>query len=68
MRLGRLAPCALIPVNTVGPKAGEMVAEGVLALEYGASAEDIARTTHAHVCPSFSVSSHRPDHDLSSFP
>ena len=26
-----------------------MIAEGVLALEYGASAEDIARTTHAHV-------------------
>ena len=27
-----------------------MVAEGVLAIEYGASAEDVARTTHAHVC------------------
>jgi dihydrolipoyl dehydrogenase len=26
-----------------------MIAEGVLALEYGASSEDIARTTHAHV-------------------
>ena len=33
-----------------GPNAGEMVAEGVLAIEYGASAEDVARTTHAHVC------------------
>ena len=33
-----------------GPNAGEMIAEAVLALEYGASAEDIARTTHAHVC------------------
>ncbi|KAH8982306.1 dihydrolipoyl dehydrogenase [Lactarius hatsudake] len=28
----------------IGPNAGEMIAEGVLALEYGASAEDIART------------------------
>ena len=37
----------------IGPNAGEMIAEGVLALEYGASAEDIARTTHAHVCSSF---------------
>lgn len=33
----------------LGPNAGEMIAEGVLAMEYGASAEDIARTTHAHV-------------------
>jgi hypothetical protein len=33
----------------LGPNAGEMIAEGVLAMEYGASSEDIARTTHAHV-------------------
>ena len=26
-----------------------MIGEAVLALEYGASSEDIARTTHAHV-------------------
>ena len=26
-----------------------MIAEGVLAIEYGASAEDVARTCHAHV-------------------
>mgnify|MGYP002386267686 CR=1 FL=1 len=25
-----------------------MIAEGVLALEYGASSEDVARTCHAH--------------------
>ena len=25
-----------------------MIAEGVLAIEYGASSEDVARTTHAH--------------------
>src|SRR6267142_538286 len=34
---------------SIGPNAGEMIAEAVLALEYGASSEDIARTTHAHV-------------------
>lgn len=32
----------------MGPNAGEMIAEGVLAFEYGASSEDIARTCHAH--------------------
>ena len=38
-----------------GANAGEMVAEGVLAIEYGASAEDVARTTHAHVCILFFI-------------
>jgi pyruvate/2-oxoglutarate dehydrogenase complex dihydrolipoamide dehydrogenase (E3) component len=33
----------------LGPNAGEMIGEAVLAVEYGASAEDIARTSHAHV-------------------
>ena len=32
----------------IGPDAGEMIAEAVLAMEFGASAEDIARTCHAH--------------------
>ena len=32
----------------IGPNAGEMIAEIVLAMEYGASSEDIARTCHAH--------------------
>lgn len=27
---------------------GEMIAEAVIALEYGASSEDMARTCHAH--------------------
>jgi dihydrolipoamide dehydrogenase len=38
----------LLGVHIVGPNAGEMIAEGTLALEYGASCEDIARTCHAH--------------------
>ena len=41
----------VLGVHIIGPNAGEMIAEGVLAVEYGASAEDIARTCHAHVCP-----------------
>ena len=39
--------CVLTPFVS-GPNAGEMISEAVLAVEYGASSEDIARTTHAH--------------------
>jgi dihydrolipoamide dehydrogenase len=38
----------LLGLHIIGPGAGEMIAEGVLAMEYGASSEDIARTCHAH--------------------
>lgn len=38
----------LLGVHIIGANAGEMIAEGALALEYGASSEDIARTCHAH--------------------
>ncbi|ROT42699.1 dihydrolipoyl dehydrogenase [Sodiomyces alkalinus F11] len=38
----------LLGVHIIGPNAGEMIAEATLALEYGASTEDIARTCHAH--------------------
>ena len=38
----------MLGIHIIGPNAGEMIAEGVLALEYGASSEDIARTSHAH--------------------
>jgi len=38
----------VLGVHILGPGAGDLVAEAVLALEYGASAEDIARTCHAH--------------------
>ena len=38
----------LLGVHIIGPNAGEMIAEAVLALEYGASSEDVARTCHAH--------------------
>jgi dihydrolipoamide dehydrogenase len=35
-------------VHIIGPDAGTMIAEATLALEFGASSEDIARTCHAH--------------------
>uniref|UniRef100_A0A914I6F3 Dihydrolipoyl dehydrogenase n=1 Tax=Globodera rostochiensis TaxID=31243 RepID=A0A914I6F3_GLORO len=38
----------LLGVHIIGPNAGEMVAEATLALEYGASCEDIARVCHPH--------------------
>ena len=47
-REAELSPVLSLGIS-LGPNAGEMIAEGVLALEYGASSEDIARTTHAHV-------------------
>ncbi|MFM9861077.1 dihydrolipoyl dehydrogenase [Pseudoxanthobacter sp. M-2] len=38
----------VLGVHIIGPSAGEMIHEAVIAMEFGASAEDIARSTHAH--------------------
>jgi dihydrolipoamide dehydrogenase len=38
----------ILGIHIIGSAAGEMIAEGVLAIEYGASSEDVARTCHAH--------------------
>ncbi len=38
----------VLGVHIIGPDAGTMIAEATLAIEFGASAEDIARTCHAH--------------------
>ena len=35
-------------VHMIGPRCADLIAEAVLAMEYKASAEDIARTCHAH--------------------
>ena len=35
-------------VHIIGPRAGDMIAEAVAAMEFGASSEDLARTCHAH--------------------
>ena len=42
----------VLGVHIIGPHAGEMIAEMSVAMEFDASAEDIARTCHAH--PTFS--------------
>ncbi|KAI9222822.1 dihydrolipoamide dehydrogenase [Blastocladiella britannica] len=38
----------MLGAHIIGPNAGEMIGEATLAIEYGASAEDVARTCHAH--------------------
>lgn len=38
----------VLGVHIIGADAGTMIAEAVLAMEFGASSEDIARTCHAH--------------------
>ena len=47
---------ALLGVHIFGPAASELVAEAVLAMEFDGSAEDIARTIHAH--PTLSEAMH----------
>ena len=42
----------VLGVHIIGPHAGEMISEMSVAMEFGASSEDIARTCHAH--PTFS--------------
>lgn len=38
----------ILGVHILGPRAGDLIAEAVAAMEFGASAEDLARTCHAH--------------------
>ncbi|MEK6196485.1 MAG: FAD-dependent oxidoreductase, partial [Deltaproteobacteria bacterium] len=42
----------ILGVHITGPRAADIIAECVLAMEFGASSEDIARTVHGH--PTFS--------------
>ncbi|HSN46542.1 MAG TPA: dihydrolipoyl dehydrogenase [Casimicrobiaceae bacterium] len=38
----------ILGVHIIGPYASELIAEGVVAMEFGASSEDLARICHAH--------------------
>jgi dihydrolipoamide dehydrogenase len=38
----------ILGIHVIGPMAGELIAEAVLAMEYSASSEDLQRTIHAH--------------------
>ena len=46
----------ILGVHILGPHASEMIAEVIVAMEFNASAEDIARTVHAH--PTLSEAMH----------
>ncbi len=46
----------VLGVHIIGPRAGDLIAEAVTAIEFGASSEDIARVCHAH--PTLSESLH----------
>ena len=41
----------ILGIHIIGARASDMIAEGVVAMNYRASSEDIARMSHAH--PSF---------------
>jgi dihydrolipoamide dehydrogenase len=38
----------VLGVHIIGPRAGDLIAEAAMSMEFGASSEDIARTCHAH--------------------
>jgi len=38
----------LLGVHIIGPRAGDLIAEAAVALTFGASSEDLARSSHAH--------------------
>ena len=38
----------LLGLHIIGPNASELIAEGAIAFEFGGSAEDLARSSHAH--------------------
>ncbi len=38
----------IVGVHILGPRASDLIAEAAIAMEFGASAEDIARSVHAH--------------------
>jgi dihydrolipoamide dehydrogenase len=38
----------ILGVHIIGPRAGDLIAEASAAIEFGASSEDVARTSHAH--------------------
>ncbi len=38
----------IVGLHILGPRASDLIAEAALAVEFGASAEDVARSVHAH--------------------
>src|SRR3984885_12425419 len=46
--LGDATTDEILGVHIIGPRAADMIAEAVIAMEYRASAEDVSRASHAH--------------------
>ena len=38
----------ILGMHMIGPMVSELISEGVVAMEFGASSEDLARICHAH--------------------
>lgn len=38
----------ILGVHVIGPRAGDLIAEAAVAIEFAATAEDVARASHAH--------------------
>jgi dihydrolipoamide dehydrogenase len=38
----------ILGVHIIGPRAGDLIAEAAVAIEFGATSEDLARSSHAH--------------------
>ena len=53
--LGQKSTNRVLGAHILGPGAGEMIKEAALALEYGASCEDIARVCHAHPVTTYAI-------------
>ena len=41
----------VLGIHIIGARAGDLIAEAAVAVEFGASSEDIARSSHAHTNP-----------------
>ncbi|MGH7831692.1 MAG: dihydrolipoyl dehydrogenase, partial [Candidatus Binatia bacterium] len=46
--LAHAATDRILGVHILGPRAGELIAEAAVAIAFGASSEDLARSCHAH--------------------
>jgi dihydrolipoamide dehydrogenase len=46
--LADATPDRIVGVHNLGPRAADLIAEAAVAIEFGSSAEDIARSVHAH--------------------
>ena len=55
-------PDRVLGVHILGPRAGDLIAEAVVSMNFGASSEDIARSSHAH--PTLSEALHEAALDV----